>query len=208
MTNLLKAIQADRNIVRSILRNALDFEWSLQGFGMLRLYLTKDVRLHVWDDRYQVNNVSLLHDHPWDFESYIVTGEMRNTRYTIQDPSVIASSHTTQPFMMSKIQCGPGGGIRSTPEFVQLVEDSPEYYFSGDTYKQAADEIHKSVPQPGTVTIIERTFKPDTEHARVFWPAGTDWVSAEPRTASPDEVETITAYALEHWFPEGSHTQT
>ena len=51
--------------VRAILRNAHDFDWSLQGFGMFRAYLCDMVRVHVWDSRFRVQGVSDVHDHPY-----------------------------------------------------------------------------------------------------------------------------------------------
>ncbi len=57
------------------------FEWSLQGFGMLRLYLSKEVRLHVWDDRYAVKNVTTIHTHPWHFRSTVLFGELTDVLY-------------------------------------------------------------------------------------------------------------------------------
>jgi hypothetical protein len=58
----------------------------------------------------------------------------------------------------------------------------------------------RAPPNPGTVTIVERRFKADTEHAFVFYPRNEKWVSAEPRPATPEEVITITQIALRRWF--------
>ena len=35
-------------IVKKILNNPLDYEWELQGFGMLRTYIDKDTRMQIW----------------------------------------------------------------------------------------------------------------------------------------------------------------
>lgn len=193
-SNLFNALRKDSSLIRTILNNPHDFDdWTLQGFGMLRLYLTKAIRLHLWHSEFAVADVSLLHDHPWDFESYIVSGRLVNYRYA----EVL---HNGSPWQYSKIKCGAGGGMRSDPERVLLVESSPEILVGGNIYNQRSDEIHKSIPDDGTVTLIEREFKPDTEHARVFWPVGQDWVSAEPRPAAAWEINSFCQAALKK-FP-------
>jgi hypothetical protein len=45
-------------LVKNILEKATSYKWSLQGFGMLRLYLSKDVRMHVWHPDFAVKKVS------------------------------------------------------------------------------------------------------------------------------------------------------
>lgn len=50
--------------VKTILSNPENFKWSIQGLGMLRVYLSDEVRLHIWDSRFKVPGVSPLHNHP------------------------------------------------------------------------------------------------------------------------------------------------
>ena len=204
---------ATKLLVKSILERATNFEWSLQGFGMLRLYLSPEVRLHVWDDRYAVTYVSTMHDHPWDFWSRVIGGKLDNQRYELF--SVILPSWTPPKgqedqymhMMMQKIRCGVGGGLvkacmtedEAQPVVLRkLHREGP--WTAADYYHQKAEEIHVSTPARGTVTIVERHFKADTEHARVFWPRGQEWVSAEPRKATQEEIKAITHYSLERWF--------
>jgi hypothetical protein len=192
MSNIYKVIKSNPDIIKDILHYPMAYDgWSLQGFGMLRLYLTRELRLHIWDSRYRVSNVSLLHTHPWDFESLIVWGRLHNYRYEVVEDG---DSH-----LFSTIQCGEGGCAKTSPQPVGLIETKHEMFGGGATYTQLAHEIHKSEPDDGTVTLVERVFKADTEHANVFWSKGTNWVSAEPRPASRKEVIDITRNALELW---------
>jgi len=190
MSNLYTAIMAGAftDCIYEILKEPFRYDgWSLQGFGMLRLYLTKEIRMHIWHPHFAVPNVSLFHDHPWDFESYIVCGALVNRRYQ----QGLGNTH-----YCAKIQCGPGGCQKTPAEPCSLNLESEEIYIPGSTYKQSADEIHVTEAQPGTVTIVERTFRPDTEHARVFWKQPGNWVSAEPRAATNAEISAITIAAL------------
>lgn len=70
-------------LVKAILEKARAYKWSIQGFGMLRLYLSAEVRLHVWDSRFRVPGVTDIHDHSWDFESEVAAGEVLQRRYLV-----------------------------------------------------------------------------------------------------------------------------
>lgn len=170
----------DALLLRAILEQPTAFDWSLQGFGMFRLYLSREARLHLWDPRFAVENVSTLHTHPWDFTSTVIAGRIEDHVYRIEpgDPT-----HVEQ-----RIVCGSGGCAVGEPGAVRLVPAFVRSVRAGESYTLRSDEIHESRPEPGTVTIIRRTFKADTEHANVYHPIGTPWVSAEPRKAAAAEV--------------------
>lgn len=179
------------NRVKSMLESPGDYDWSLQGFGMLRTYLAPDLRLHIWDKEYQVDNVSLLHDHPWDFESYIVAGGLTNYLYNYNT--------TGMYFNRQRILCGVGGGLDGEPESVKLTNYQTDHYDASQSYVEKHDQIHMSAPADGTITIIKRHFTEDVDHANVFYDTD-EWVSAEPRPATQQEVYAITAKALMTWF--------
>jgi len=168
------------------------FEWTLQGLGMLRTYFGQSLRLHVWDSRYSVG-ASEMHTHPWDMESFVVVGGITNIRY---GPGLDEIPN----FWEQKIKCGAGGGLEGSPKKVSLREFSPQLIKPGETYKQEAWEIHTSHPHDGTVTLVQRTFKDDVDRAYVYWPLNQEWISAEPRSATPDEVAAILSWSLEEWF--------
>lgn len=199
-----------RLLVEKILKHATAFKWQLQGLGMLRTYISPAVRLHVWDSRYRVENVSMIHDHPWDFESLIIAGVVRQHRFAeipiVTAPIAYATSGCFTPdikaYNFSVLHCGPGGCQTTEPAVCYLARQEEEMYRTGEKYWQRATEIHKSLPEDGTVTLVTRTVpkggNPDL--ARVFWPAGTKWGSAEPREATLEEVVKVTKGSLEVWF--------
>ena len=194
-----------RALVRSILANPIDHDWSIQGLGMLRTYLTDMYRLHVWSPEDATPNVSRLHDHPWDFTSYVVAGYIVNTRYSrvpaaIDHKTYLAPSGATK-WQHVRIRCGPDGGVAGEPGELLLVANVPEEIKEGEWYAQHAHEIHDTVPAGGTVTIIRRTKLPDPDHANVYFPMGQPWVSAGGAVvASSDIVKRICDRALERWF--------
>lgn len=181
-----------KQLVQKILENPSGHKWTLQGLGMLRLYLSKEIRLHIWDSRYKVQNVSTIHDHPWEFDSLIVAGHLENVRFVEDEQG--------DPFAFSTLKCGAGNCERSPAQSIRLKKGPAETYIEGDSYTQKREEIHDSIPEDGTVTIITRRFtSADEDHARVFWPSG-EWVSAEPREATLMEIFEITSLSLSKWF--------
>lgn len=185
---------ATRELVRDILEHPECRDWTLQGLGMLRTYLTEELRLHVWDKHFAVPGVSELHTHPWALDSLVVAGALRNVRYR---PTGKVNG---MPYMRQRLKCGAGACLEGEPELAFLRAMEVEYYAAGECYHQEAYEIHQSFPENGTVTLVQRTFNGDRDHALVFWPYEMGWVTAEPRPATEMEVQAITSNALQRWF--------
>lgn len=188
----------DTLAIRAILEKAEHFPWSLQGMGMFRLYLSREVRLHVWDARFVVPRVSTIHTHPWDFVSRIISGCLTNRLYEQSYPP--SGTHWRQ-----RIVCGPaataGADMTEGEKKVEvaLTLTSMTSYLTGASYSQAADQIHETLPSSGTVTVITRAFRKDTEHADVFFRLDKEWVSAEPRDATQAEILAMKEVALDKW---------
>lgn len=172
---------------------------------MMRTYLSKNLRLHIWDqttqDSIYMPEASPIHDHPWHFESYVVAGQIQQCRFNIiplgeveHDPN-----KTYELLRYCTIQCGEGACVKSTPKVVISERQRSESFNAGESYYQRKDEVHETFPLTGTVTLVRRIFDGDTEHARVFWRDG-DWVSAEPRPATDEEIDRVCGRALREWF--------
>lgn len=175
------------SLVAAILSKPLAHEWTLQGFGMLRLHINGEYRLNLWDSRYRVPDVSMMHTHPWNFTSLVVSGCLINTRYTKGTLGDVR-------YHRGLIKPGPGGGKLQTFSDAHLFAEYSEVYHSGEFYCQRHDEIHVSEPHDGTITLNRRV-RTGEDVAEVFWRYGSEWVSAEPRIATVDEVLDITAAA-------------
>ena len=192
-------VEVLRHFVRTeLLRWPERYEWSIQGFGMLRTYLSADVRLHVWDPENRVEDVSDIHDHPWHFESLIVSGSVENRRFRVVEG---APTHSR-----GRIVCGPKPVQHGAQDVthVRLEQWCEGVFRVGDSYRMQADELHASIPSPGSVSIIRRTkAEKDPDRAFVYWPVGKEWVSAEPRSAPHGVVRRITQRALDAWSEKG-----
>lgn len=184
-----------RSLTKFILENASAFKWSLQGLGMLRLYVGDDTRLHVWDLRHAFPGASPIHDHQqWGLHSTIISGSLHN---------VLFEEHPSgEPFLYQTMKAGYGCHAIHEPREITLRRSSVTKYKPGECYSQEPQEIHWTVPRSGTVTIMRKSPTKDSELARVFWNAGTEWGSAEPRTATNSEVAQIVGYALSRWESE------
>lgn len=173
-------------LVAVLVARSLVTDWSLQGLGMFRMYLSKKVRLHVWaPSKFAVENVSTIHTHPWDFTSTVIAGTITDVIYGEEHTTMTGQKPTHSK---QQIVCGPGGGISSEPRATNLFLRGRSVFKERQYYQRRANEIHESRPVDGTITIIEREFHDDSEHAYVYFPFCKEWVSAEPRPATSDEV--------------------
>lgn len=183
-------------LVRSILEQYRSFQWTVQGFGFARTKIADVGRIHVWDARLAVPLVSTMHTHPWALRSTIISGELINQRFVVSDDGI------GLPYMHSLLKTGEGGGLIGEPEAIRVKSRAPELYNAGRTYKQEPAEIHRTVAQDGTVTLLERQQGLPLEEASVFWPCGGSWVSAEPKPAEDWQLIPIIQYALKRWAPD------
>ncbi len=188
-------------LVKKILENAINYEWSIQGFGMLRLYLEDEIRLHIWDTRYKIKDVSIIHTHPWNFHSYVIAGILFNQDW--KEVSLDDPFH----FGFWRQEIITGEQATATPQnktiLVGAIIDKIKYYGEGDTYYQDMTIPHQTCYEDGTVTIIERDSRLDNNFAYSYWneefgPNG--WVSAAPRKATEAEILDIVENSLEKFF--------
>ena len=180
----------DKVFVRNILEHALDYPWRYQDIGLLVLRLDehREHALHVWAPDRCIGTPP-IHDHPYDFVSRIIVGELTNARY-LEDPSGLK---------YSRERYAPSNEESRTTDYVQLSCDV-ETFKEGDEYAQMADELHDSHQLPGTVTIIQRApFREGSELTVCRLDEKAAWVSGASRPPTAPEVSDITNQAL-NWF--------
>jgi hypothetical protein len=178
---------ADVTRVRNILEHATDHPWRIQDVGILALWLDDQrlSRVHVWDPESAVCSAP-VHDHPFDFTSTVVVGELVNTRY-VEDPGGV--EYVRERYVP------PDDTVRRA-DTVRLV-GTPETLRAGDRYRQVARELHDSTQVPGTVTMLHfDQWLDDLHELTTCRPPGTPWVSGRARPATHDEVARITGTAL------------
>ncbi len=190
-------------LVKKILEKADLYEWSLQGFGMLRMYLEPEIRLHIWDSRYQIENVSIIHTHPWHFTSTVIAGCVRNVEY--EDNENLWNFEFSNPHELytQLILTGENAHGVQPIETCRLAVKSERVFYPGQSYRQFMTIPHQTFFEDGTVTVIERSDRTEQNHAYTYWDRSlgkNGWVSAAPRKATKDEIIDITQNALHRWF--------
>ena len=178
-------------LVRSILEQYAAYKWTVQGFGMVRTKIANVGRIHIWDSRLRTQLVSDIHAHPWELRSTIISGELINQRFAVDKEGM--------PYVHSRIATGEGGHLVGEPEDVCLIPSSLEFYLPGMVYTQKPEEIHRSIPQDGTVTLLERQQGEPLQETSVYWPRGTEWVTAEPQPVAEWQLSQAVQYALSRW---------
>ena len=204
----MSMFHAMRSLIRGHLENPFKLRWTVQGFGMMRCYFEdyKRFRLNIWDAALAVPGVSTIHDHPWHFTSWVVNGWFHNIRFAalkegyglLDDREMFERGW--RRYTYTTIKTGEGGGKRGKIDMMWLQAQRVENYGSGSEYRQAADEVHMSTYNNGTVTLNDRTRIGDGAHAKVFWPNGEKWVDAKPREDTGIEISRTCNLALENWL--------
>jgi len=175
-------------LVLTILRHAEDFPWRMQEIGLLGLRLDdrREYRLHVWDPSDRAGDPP-IHDHPYDFTSEIIVGELTNTRHE-EDPAGDEYIRFRYP---------PADEHLRRPDAVRLSSVATTLT-EGGQYRQLAHELHASWQLPGTVTAIRCSWVEVSDLTVCLRDEGS-WRSGRARDATRDEIKAVAAKALD-WF--------
>jgi hypothetical protein len=175
-------------LVLAILRHAEDFPWRMQDIGLMGLRLDdqRQYRLHVWDPSHADGDPP-VHDHPYDFTSTVIAGQLTNTRYR--------ESPTGEAFV--RFRYPPGREDLRRSDTVALSSTATTITEGGE-YGQLAHELHTSGQLAGTVTAI-RCRSVEVPELTVCLRAPRSWRSGQARDATRQEVKRVAAQALE-WF--------
>jgi hypothetical protein len=177
----------EQTLVRNILEHAADYSWRMPDIGVLALRLDdrREYRLHVWDPESAVGDPP-VHDHPFDFTSTVIAGELVNTRY-------VEDANGTE---FCRERYSPDDEDSRRTDTVRLTGVAATLG-PGSCYRQSAHEMHDSRQVPGTVTILRmRHPLRSPPELTVCHRPGTPSVSGRARPATPDEVARITSAAL------------
>lgn len=161
--------------------------WRIQDIGVMSRWLDdrRTLRLHVWD-RPLVAGDPPIHDHPFDFTSTVVAGELVDTCY-VEDPAGVE---------YVRERYAPGDETNRTADTVRLAGTSTTLR-AGATYHHRAPDLHDSRQVQGTVTVLRvDRWCHDASALTVCRRPGAEWVSGWSRPAAEGEVRRIAAAAL------------
>jgi hypothetical protein len=220
-------IATTRALVKAILQRAEHYSWEVPANGRLTLVLEPNVAvINVFHSKYRVPNSTTIHSHTVDFRSDIVGGVMRQYRYL---RAAADTGRGSAPGMNTDAGDGSAppltdvgdrpaarryweqeltldGKLSRDPMECYLTESAIETYAAGEFYEITADEIHQSVPEDGTVTLITRQHKTTPASVSTFWPWAPMAPGARPsdkiipKEAGEGVVRDVISLALEKWF--------
>lgn len=172
--------------VEKILNNPFDYDWELQGFGMLRTYIDKNTRLQIWLNSFIVPGVTDVHTHPWDFESYIYQGSITNyifKEHNYHEPHF----NSWHEYDRCLILTGEHAYVKEKEKV--LLDGYGTYSFTkGDKYFHGKNIPHRIDFVDGTITILTKQNIQKDNLAYSYVPNGGEWVSAAPKMATNKEV--------------------
>ena len=206
-----------RAMVKAILKSAGSYSWEVPANGRLTLVLEPNVAvINVFHSKYRVPNSTAIHSHTVDFRSDIIGGVMRQYRYLRAtagaghsagpERSTADAGRGSTPQRYWEQELTLGGRLAGEPVECLLKESELEVYRTGEYYEITADEIHQSVPEDGTVTLISRQYKTSPTSVSTFWPWAPLPVGAKPsdkiipKEAPEEVVRDVISVALERWF--------
>lgn len=173
-------------------------QWMVSGLGMLQLKLDDErcERLHIWNKDLQIQNVTDIHTHPWDYHSEVLYGILKNTIY--EEISLTSSIYSEQ-YEKVTIKCGTGECAKSKPKSVHLAEQKYTYHtpLYNDSYSLKKSQIHKVNFADGTVTLLHRYNHDPENKADIFYKDAIGFISVDFRSATDDEVKATAKKVLE-----------
>ena len=211
----------EKETLLDILKNPFNYEWEVQGLGMLRTYLNKDTRFQIWNKDLIVDGVTDIHTHPWDFISVILQGKITNHIYKEYTGQV----STSKKYFRCLINTGEDAYVKEKNEVYLLKYDKNTY--TGNFYIHKKHVPHKITFKDGTITVLNKFNKNDEDEteknvkyndnhitiigqnkkiseAYTYVKDGKEWVSAMPRPAKDYEIYDTVKKALECYNNEKS----
>ncbi len=202
-----------------ILKNPFNYEWEVQGLGMMRTYINKDTRFQIWNKDLIVDGVTDIHTHPWDFISVILQGKITNHIYKEYPEQV----NKSKKYFRCLINTGEDAYVKEKNE-VYLLKCDKKTYTSGNFYIHKKHIPHKITFKDGTVTVLNKFNKNEecekyikytdnhitvlgqekSSEAYTYVKDGKEWVSAMPRPAKDYEIYDTVKKALECYNNEKS----
>lgn len=109
---------------------------------------SRKIRLHYWDssNSKEVQSSELMiHDHIFDFKSWILSGSIENIEYEIDEKGQVYHLYST----FYEKDCSI---LEKTTESIKILEKNIQVYENGQSYNMKAGVLHK------TRTIQDKTF--------------------------------------------------
>jgi hypothetical protein len=156
------------------------------GFAKVVLHLGVDcgVRLHVWSPRHRPGSTPPNpHGHRWEFASWVVTGALREVRYTEAPAGKLFELRDYGRNPDGSIFCRPNGSVTLAP--VELVDRRV-----GEVYRCGRSVLHTAEPVGGLAASLVLQGQRSIGATGVYRRPGRPKNGQEPQL-SPDELRLL-----------------
>jgi hypothetical protein len=136
-----------------------------EGFAQIQLDPpVGNWKLHVWSDHLpRAADVDVVHDHTWRLTSTVLRGKQVNCLYLEDDEGLFPGGvnydlYVARNEIRHSNDVSTAGGKQLVREnTVRLIETSTLTIAEGDSYTMGARIFHKSLAEPGTVTLMQKS---------------------------------------------------
>lgn len=134
-------------------------------FKLGNLSNSEEFRLHFWVNTIDKHDKDLqIHDHSFDFESFVINGRIVNNKYKI------ISSNNFNGYVYDVKFRNEKSKLILNQENCSIELDESVEINSGEFYKMSSNDFHESINNEDlTVTLLKIT-KSDNKVSRVFSP--------------------------------------
>ena len=159
--------------IRTLLQKCLDGEYKVEGwqhplgFAHIKIYdgTDKKIRLHHWGKKMeesQMGEPSRIHNHCFDFTSYILKGELVEKYYTI----IVDSFGPDTVWDIQNL--GGKAKLHKTKVKCRKVAGEKINHPEGTNYDMKAGVFHDTINlQDNTITLVFETPRPEVESLKV-----------------------------------------
>lgn len=136
-----------------------EFIWHPLGFILCKLSEEgeRKIRLHIWpnnNDRMQ-KPAWLIHDHMFDLKSWVITGKIENTEYSVTEGKSNYRVYNAKYEKDSSV-------LYRTDRLIRLYKNNRSLLNAGEAYEVPLGILHQSVSssESTTVTVCETINRP------------------------------------------------
>lgn len=178
-------------------RHPLGFKY----FKLGRISNTEEFRLHFWIGTNENQDDDLqIHDHSFNFESFVVYGSLKNTKFNSK------KDITSNGYLYNVKFRDEESRLVLNSEKQALETIKSEVIETGEFYNIESDELHKSENVNKLSISLLKITKPKNKIARVFSPKELNGLSSFERTLVPEEENSELLNKLTQKIKEGKST--
>lgn len=125
---------------------------------------SRKIRLHYWDlstSKELQSSELMIHDHIFDFKSWILSGSIENIEYTIDEKGQVY-------YLYSTLYDRDFSILNKTAESIKISEKNVQVYEKGKSYQMKSAVLHKTRAMEDKTFTVLYTQDKEIENPRVL----------------------------------------